>query len=215
MALLLAGCATARTAALPPLSPAGTLYHRVERGQTLWSISKRYGVELDTLVQLNRLPDSSQINAGQMILIPVPPAARAAAPTTAAATPFEADGNGFIWPVQGQVLAAFGTRQQGVANQGIDVAAPAGTPVLAARGGRVSFVGEELPGYGQTVILDHGDGYTTVYAWNSEILVRAGEVVPQRQRIAVVGATGRAAAPGLHFEIRRGHQPQNPFYFLP
>ena len=220
--ILLTGCATAPRAASPavmsPLAPVGTFYHRVERGQTLWSISQRYGVDLDTLVRLNQLPSSSQINAGQLIVIPrqtgTPPAAsRPAAVTTP--EPFTVDGNDFIWPVRGQLLAAFGVRQQGVANQGIDVAAPAGTPVLAARGGRVSFVGEQVPGYGKTVILDHGDGYATVYAWNGEVLVHAGQAVPQREVIARVGATGRAAAPSLHFEIRRGHRPQNPFYFLP
>lgn len=196
-------------------------YHRVERGQTLWSISKRYGVDLETLVHLNRLPSSSQINAGQLIFVPAQPTSGAApsvsSMTTApsAAEPFTADANGFLWPLEGRVLAVFGARQQGVANQGIDVAAPLGAPVLASRGGRVIFVGEELPGYGRTVILDHGDGYATVYAWNSEVLVRVGQVVPQRQVIARVGATGRAASSGVHFEIRRGHRPQNPFYFLP
>ena len=220
--IFLTGCATLPPAvppgATPSLPPNGGIYHRVARGQTLWSISKRYGVDLDTLVQVNRLANSSQINTGQLIVIPRPDAASHAVPMPAAdATPepFTVDNNGFIWPVQGQLLSAFGTRQQGVANQGIDVAAPAGTPVLASRGGRVSFVGEEMPGYGKTVILDHGDGYATVYAWNSEVLVRVGEVVPQRQTIAKVGTTGRAASPSLHFEIRRGHRPQNPFYFLP
>ncbi len=122
---------------------------------------------------------------------------------------FAPDAQEFIWPVNGSLIASFGARRAGVTNQGIDVAAPAGTPVLAARGGRVAFVGNELPGYGKTVIIDHGDGYSSVYAWNGDVLVAVGQVVPQRYPIAKVGTTGRATAPSLHFEIRRGHRPQD------
>ncbi len=204
---------------LPPPSAAG-FYHRVERKETLWSISRRYGVDLDTLVRANHLTSSSAINAGHVLLIPAQrpttPAVSAVPNTPAASlTPFAPDAQKFIWPVNGSLIASFGARHAGVTNQGIDVAAPAGTPVLAARGGRVAFVGNEVPGYGKTVIIDHGDGYNSVYAWNGEVLVAVGQVVPQRHPIAKVGATGRATAPSLHFEIRRGHRPQNPFYFLP
>ena len=197
-------------------------YHRVERKETLWSISQHYHVDLETLVRVNRLTDQGQIKTGQRLFIPdmpavVAPAPRATPPRVApgATGPLVSDGHNFIWPVDGRVMAAFGSRAKGVANQGIDVATPAGTPVLASRGGRVAFVGEEVPGYGKTVILDHGDGYHTVYACNSDVLVQVGQLVTQRQPIARVGATGRATSPGLHFEIRRGHRPQNPFYFLP
>ena len=197
-------------------------YHRVERKETLWSISQRYNVDLDTLVRVNHLADSGQINAGQSLFIPTPQAVPVPRTTTtsvrvaaAASAPLVADGNNFIWPVEGHVLSAFGSRSNGVANQGIDVAAPAGTTVVASRGGRVAFIGEEVPGYGKTIILDHGDDYHTVYACNSEVLVQTGQIVAQRQPIATVGTSGRATSPSLHFEIRRGHRPQNPFYFLP
>ena len=220
MPLPLIGCGTApvrsvpmiaaivpATPVLPPSTAAGR-YHRVERKETLWSISRRYGVDLDTLLRANHVARSSAINTGQVLVIP-------ADGSTAPGAPFQPDNHEFIWPVKGALLASFGARHHGVANQGIDVAAPAGTPVVASRGGRVAFVGDEVPGYGKTIIIDHGDGYHSVYAWNGEVLVTAGQVVPQRQLIAKVGATGRATAPSLHFEIRRGHRPQNPFYFLP
>ena len=233
--LLAGGCATAHhanTTALPTLPPqqpsaysapsAAETYHDVGPKQTLWSISRQYGVDVETLARANHLSNTSQIQAGQRLLIPERSrAARRAKPSVAVAPvrssgPIPVDGREFIWPVQGgRVIAPFGTRQQGVANQGIDLSAPAGAPVVAARGGRVTFVGEELPGYGKTVILDHGDGYSTVYAWNRDILVSVGQVVPQRFTIATVGTTGRTQAPALHFQIRRGHRPQNPFYFLP
>jgi murein DD-endopeptidase MepM/ murein hydrolase activator NlpD len=76
------------------------------------------------------------------------------------------------------------------------------------------FCDEWLKGFGKTVILDHGDNFQTVYAYNSAILVNIGDVVGQNTVIARVGRGGRAKEPSLHFEIRRSGESQNPFYYL-
>lgn len=116
--------------------------------------------------------------------------------------------------MQGRVISIFGMRRRGAINKGIDIQARRGADVVAARGGEVAFVHENLPGFGKTIILDHGSGFATVYAYIGEILVRPGERVSQRQVIARVGKSGRSEVPALHFEVRRHQKPQNPFYYL-
>ena len=113
------------------------------------------------------------------------------------------------------MISIFGARGGGRVNKGVDIQASSGSDVRAARGGRVDFIHENLPGFGKTIIIDHGDGFASVYAYVSEILVRKGDVVAQRQVIARVGKTGRAEVPALHFQIRRNQKPQNPLYYLP
>ena len=211
---LLGGCATGQPLTLlapPPAPRAGGIYHRVERGQTLWRIAQQYQISLDALARANRLEAPQRLASGQLLWIPgatTPqhiPSSRAA----------EGTGDSFQWPVRGDVIAYFGATQQGSTNRGVDIRVAAGSPVRAARSGRVVFVDAQMPGYGKTVILDHGDGFSTVYAWNGEVLVQLGQAVNAATPIATVGATGRAPVPALHFEIRRHHVPQNPFYFLP
>ena len=189
------------------------LTHRVERGETLWSISKRYNVSVEDLVRANRLSNASQIEVGQGLWIPnQSQPARSVSPPE----PFQgASSPEFIWPVKGKVISIFGTRRRGTVNKGIDIQAREGTEVYAARGGRVSFTHEGLPGFGKTIILDHGHGFASVYAYVGEILVGQGDVVAQRQVIARVGESGRAEVPALHFEIRKAQKAQNPLFYLP
>ncbi|SAK56247.1 peptidase M23B [Caballeronia pedi] len=96
---------------------------------------------------------------------------------------------------------------------GLDLVAPTGTPILAAAGGRVIHAGP-MPGYGNTVEIDHGNGFITRYAHASKIEVRVGQVVQPREPIAEVGSTGRSTGPHLHFEVRVGGRPVNPADYL-
>jgi len=120
---------------------------------------------------------------------------------------------GFRWPVHGRVIARFGQSPNGQ-NDGIDVAVPQGTPVKAAEDGVVAYAGNELKGYGNLVLIRHGNGYVTAYAHASEILVKRGESVKRGQVIAKSGETGSVKAPELHFEIRKGATPVDPTEFL-
>jgi len=129
--------------------------------------------------------------------------------------PSQIGARGFIWPVRGHVLEGFGAGHGGTQNDGINIAARAGAPVYAAASGEVVYVGNELRGYGNLVLLKHEGGYITAYAHNAAILVRKGEHVVRGQTIARVGKTGEVGSPQLHFEIRQGRNPVDPVQFLP
>lgn len=193
-----------------PSASQGTI-HRVVRGETLWSISRHYGVDLDALVRANQISDVSKVEIGRKLVIP----SVSIRQHRSAKNWKTSDRDSFIWPVQGRVISIFGMRRLGAVNKGIDIQAPQGTDVVASRSGRVSFIHEALPGFGKTIILDHDDGFATVYAYVAEILVRSGDQVQGGQVIARVGKTGRTEVPALHFEIRRHQRPQNPFHYLP
>lgn len=120
-----------------------------------------------------------------------------------------------VWPVQGggQVTSRFGWRR-GDWHPAVDIAAPAGTPVLAADTGMVTFAGWES-GYGRLVVVEHGNGMSTRYAHLSRVDVKAGDKVSRGQVIGAVGSTGRATGPHLHFEVRVGGEARNPLQFFP
>ena len=120
----------------------------------------------------------------------------------------------FIWPVRGQIVGNFGKQANGQRNDGIDIAAPAGTPVRAAAAGTVAYAGNELKAYGNLVLIRHPGGWVTAYAYNSKLLVKRGDYVKQGQKIAEVGQTGIARSPQLHFELRKGATPVNPLKYL-
>jgi septal ring factor EnvC (AmiA/AmiB activator) len=119
----------------------------------------------------------------------------------------------FAWPVKGNIITPFGVNGS-LRSKGIDIKAREGSYVRAAKSGRVVYCDPNLKGFGKTVILDHGGGVQTVYAYNSDILVKVGDDVTKGAVIARSGATGRAREPSLHFEVRRNGEPQNPAYYL-
>jgi murein DD-endopeptidase MepM/ murein hydrolase activator NlpD len=120
---------------------------------------------------------------------------------------------GFAWPLAGRLSSSFGKRARGH-HDGIDISAPKGTAVYAARDGKVIF-SDRLSGYGNVLIVEHTGGYTTVYAHNDANLVRKGSRVRRGDRIATVGDTGRARGAHLHFEVRKSNVARNPLYYLP
>ena len=157
---------------------------------------------------------------------PAPPAAQRPPAETARAAPAPAAASGntsaaalphgahFPWPVRGRVLAGYGTAASGTRNDGINIAAPKGTPVEAVEGGVVAYAGNELRGYGNLVLVKHPNGFITAYAHCEELLVKKGDKVSAGQVIAKVGATGGVSEPQLHFELRRGKTAVDPREFL-
>ncbi len=122
--------------------------------------------------------------------------------------------NGYVWPTRGTVTSGYGMRW-GRLHQGIDIAAPVGTPIVAASSGEVIKSGWG-GGYGKLVKLKHHDGSVTLYAHNSRLLVRSGQQVRQGQQIAALGNTGRSTGPHLHFEVHpKGRGAANPIAYLP
>jgi len=140
----------------------------------------------------------------------------AAAPETPAVKPSEATGAlpTFRWPVRGKVITSYGSKTNGKANDGINVAVPEGTPVKAAEDGVVAYSGNELKGYGNLVLVRHSNGYVTAYAHASELLVKRGDPIKRGQVIAKSGQSGEVGSPQLHFEIRKGSSPVDPLQFL-
>ena len=123
--------------------------------------------------------------------------------------------NGFIWPSQGVMTSGYGQRW-GRPHRGIDIAAPIGTPIVAAAPGVISYAGYNDGGFGYLVEVDHADGTMTRYAHNDRILVSVGQQVSQGEQISLMGSTGNSTGPHLHFEIHPGGQGAvNPMAYLP
>ncbi len=123
-------------------------------------------------------------------------------------------GKGFLWPVRGKVITEYGRIAKGQANDGINIAAPVGTPVKASENGVVAYVGNELKGFGNLVLVKHAEGWVTAYAHADKVTVRTGDHVQKGQTIATVGKTGLVSSSQLHFEIRKGTQAVNPHDYL-
>ena len=176
LAVVACGCST------PPEQPAAPSrqaipalqgsYHQVRRGETLWRIAHSYGIDVATLARVNQLPNTTELAVGQQLFIPLPK-----------------ESGRFLWPLRG-------TTRSSTVPGGVDIAATPGSLVRASRSGRVAVAAKNVPGWGKTVLLDHGDGYLSVYAGLDQVLVPAG--VPVRQGMPV----GSLGTRPLHFEIR-------------
>ncbi len=214
--LLLSGCASiepARKSYIPAVIPelkknSAQLpgkYHRVEKNQTLWRISKIYRVDLEDILKSNNITDPSQIKTGQSIFIPDNNFPETGLSLNSTAKDNLSD---FIWPAKGMVISKFGDKLNNAVNKGLTIRISPGSDIQAAQSGRVAFTAGQLKGYGKTIILSHNNGIMTVYALLSDILVKTGEFIPQGAPIA------RSANGIIHFEIRKGYASQNPYYYL-
>jgi murein DD-endopeptidase MepM/ murein hydrolase activator NlpD len=119
---------------------------------------------------------------------------------------------GWVWPARGGITSGYGPRW-GRMHQGIDIGAPTGAAILAARAGTIVYA-STMRGYGKVVMIAHGGGLTTVYAHQSAVLARFGQRVSQGQQIGRVGCTGSCTGPHLHFEVRVNGVPRNPRSYL-
>ncbi|MGB1803725.1 MAG: peptidoglycan DD-metalloendopeptidase family protein [Miltoncostaeaceae bacterium] len=119
---------------------------------------------------------------------------------------------GFTWPTSGQITSGFGPRW-GRMHQGLDIAAPTGRPITAAKSGTVIVAGWS-GGYGQLVVIDHGGGLATAYAHQSRIAVKTGDPVTQGGLVGFVGSTGHSTGPHLHFEVRVNGAARDPLPYL-
>ena len=186
---LAAGCAstpvtshaTAYRQALPALQGS---YHTVRPGETLWRIARSYGLGVQALASVNRLPAAGALTTGQRLFIPLPP-----------------ESDRFVWPVRGAVGASHAG--------GIDVIAAPGSLVRVSRSGRVAVATSRLSGWGNTVVVDHLDGYLSVYAGMDQLLVAPGAAVRQGVPVGLLGSRP------LHFEIRSGTRPKSVVALLP
>lgn len=187
--------------------PAG-IYHKVMAGQTLWQIAQLYGVKIQDIISSNNIPNGTSLEVGQLLFIP-----GASQVQNEPEHELDSNKNQFIWPLHGKVVVYFDD-PVGVntLSHGIDIQAQGGDTVHAAREGEV-VMADYMSGYGQTVMIDHKDGFISVYARNARLLVKLGDHVFKGDDIAEVGQLGGRVVE--HFEIRRGGQAMNPLYYLP
>lgn len=193
--------------------PTDGVYHEVEAGNTLESIAGEYKVDPSAILEseYNDIADPEALVVGQMLVVPggskpyVAQVVYSGPPPPGAA---QGSGN-FMWPVSGVITQGYWS-----GHRAVDIGAPTGTPIYASDSGYVVAVGW-LGGYGNRILISHGNGWETLYAHLSQILVRAGTSVQQGQLIGRVGSTGRSTGPHLHFEIRHYGTKQNPFGHLP
>jgi lipoprotein NlpD len=136
---------------------------------------------------------------------PVPPAPRAR----------EADAPAIRWPTSGAVVSRFAAPVGGLPNNGLDLAAFAGMTVRTAAAGTVLFAGTEPERFGQLILIDHGKGWVTAYAYLGKVNVKEGQVLKAGQPVAIIGTSGEAKRPTLHFELRRNNIPRDPALYLP
>lgn len=200
--------------------PVDGVLHTVRAGDTLFALATRYKVTPEQIIayEANELPDSgTQLTAGTELVVPggVKPYATqqvAIAPSAPVSVPDDAlRGSGsFSWPTRGDV-----SQNYWGGHPGIDIASYTGASVKAADGGYVVLAGSGWNGgYGNHVIIDHGNGFTTLYAHLTTIFVRTGENVSTGQQIGTVGNTGNSTGPHLHFEIRYQGYPRNPYSLM-
>lgn len=192
--------------------------HIVQPGQTLWRIARAYDVSLETLARVNGIADPTRVDVGAPIFIPgaratIDVAPYPAPPPTAHRAPgFQQEpGADFLWPVAGgEFMRPFGEPRRHHTHAGVDIRGDRGQEILASRDGVVAFCGRSHGGYGNMVILDHGDGVQTLYAHASKVLVKTGDRVTRGTPIALVGRSGNATTEHCHFEIRVENNPVDP-----
>ncbi|HEV7386144.1 MAG TPA: LysM peptidoglycan-binding domain-containing protein [Phenylobacterium sp.] len=152
--------------------------------------------------------------------VPMPPptATPNAAPTPTDAQISQLGKGRFLWPLQGNILSDFGPKPAGQRNDGINIQAEAGATVRAAADGDVVYAGDQVPGFGNLVLIKHADGWVTAYGHLSRIDVKAQQKVTQGQQVGQAGASGGVPEPQLHFEVRYGvdrARPVDPKLVLP
>ena len=202
-------------------SPAQT--YEVKKGDTLYSLARRFNTTVDKLMADNGIETPERLGVGvELVVSDGRPLQRES--TEIKKVDKKPNGGlkragarsrkyALAWPVDGKITSRYG-RRSGRSHDGIDIAAPAGSPVRAASAGEVLFSAEK-GGYGNLILVRHENGLITVYAHNQINLVRTGQRVKAGQTIAKIGQTGRATGPHLHFEVRRGVKPENPLEHLP
>jgi murein DD-endopeptidase MepM/ murein hydrolase activator NlpD len=198
------------------IPPFDGIIHKVEAGETVYSIAKKYNVTAQNIVNfpLNNYADSDTfaLNSGQTLFVPGGIIENKPIIQTQFIATIQAGVRGssnFIWPTSGNI-----TQYPVVYHMALDIANSSAPAVLAADSGTVVYAGCLNWGYGCNVIIDHGNGYQTLYGHLSSYSVEAGNSVGQGGQIGVMGSTGRSTGTHLHFEIRSGGVLLNPLSFL-
>jgi murein DD-endopeptidase MepM/ murein hydrolase activator NlpD len=192
------------------IAPSAGLVVTLEREDQISSLLAAYDADPVEVARANQLASPADIRAGMLLFLP------AVKPVDALErlSKVRELENMYLWPLQGRITSYFGRRNLGMGtssfHRGIDVAAPYGSTITAARTGTVSFAGWSTQGYGYLIKVRHGGGAETWYGHNSKILVRVGQYVRQGEPIGLVGSTGISTGPHLHFELHQNGRALDP-----
>jgi murein DD-endopeptidase MepM/ murein hydrolase activator NlpD len=195
--------------------PVSGVYHTVVKGDTLDSIAKKYKVQADaiTAYEGNYMQEPYTLTVGQKLIVPggqKPYQVRHVVAWSGAVPKDAKRGSGsFGWPVSGYI-----TQRYSEVHPAVDIGVVIGSPVKAADSGYVAVVGRSDTGYGRYILIDHGNGFQTVYAHLSVIYVEVGQSVGKGQTMGLSGNTGKSTGPHLHFEIKLNGVRRNPFIYL-
>jgi lipoprotein NlpD len=230
---------TERSVAYSPQSSSGQVkteknqvykkWVKAEKGDTLYGISRQYGVSVDRLAQLNQLKQPYVIKPGQTIFLK--PLKTSSQASTRKTKPTSASPSGtsktqptasqsVSWPrtvrwqrpANGKVVKKFNRWKNDA--KGIDIAGKEGNAIVAAADGKVVYSGNGLISYGNLIIIKHNKTFLSAYAYNRKLLVAEGDMVKAGQRIAEMGHKDKQS-PRLHFEIRKNGKPVDPLKYLP
>ena len=198
------------------IPPVTGLVIKVQKGETIYSIAKKYKTDAQKILNFpfNDFADldTFALVAGQNLVIPdgvMPEAQPVYSPQTIAQVGIVPGNGQFIWPIQGII-----TQRPVSYHMAVDIANNSLPPIAAADSGKVVSVERQKYGYGWHVIIDHQNGYQTLYAHMSDIYVSEGQGVSKGSIIGRVGTTGRSSGPHLHFEVRKNGVLLNPLSFL-
>lgn len=202
---------------------------KAEKGDTLYGLSRRYGISVERLAQLNQLKKPYVIQPGQTIFLKPLDSSRSASSNTVKSTSANqvvskntgrSQAQAISWPktvrwqrpANGKVVKRFSRKR--IDAKGIDIAGKKGNAIVAAAGGKVVYSGNGLISYGNLIIIKHNKTFLSAYAYNRKLLVKEGDLVKAGQQIAEMGNKDKLGA-RLHFEIRKNGKPVDPLKYLP
>ena len=206
------------TAYQPPVSGEKTTYI-VKKGDTLWHISKNYGVSVETILRANHITNTKDLKVGQKLIIPASGESYTSPATHSNYTPASniaggISSKGFIWPVKGQVVSQFGELRRGAKNMGIYILPQPGQKLVAAKKGAVEAVTDADDGT-HVIVIKHDGGCRTIYGCRSNPTVGEGSYVEQGQPIASISQTSTGNPSEINFKIYVKDKPINPLAYLP
>ena len=194
--------------------PGRGVLHTADMGDTLWRIANMYGINVAAIMSANGKA-SEHLSIGEKLFVPGgKKPQRTEHQLAQAETPVSRGiSDRFVWPAAGSLSSGFGYRW-GREHNGIDIANDVGTQIKAARSGRVAYAGW-YSGYGYSVVIEHDQGYSTLYGHLNDYSVQKDQYVKGGQVIAYMGNSGNSTGPHLHFEVRKSGMILNPHNVLP
>ena len=200
--------------------------HIVKKGHTLYDIANCYEVSISDIMKINQLKNNDKIYLGDKLFIPLYDNTNQTNCINITKVTISKEVNktkekkknnnySYMWPVKGKIISKFGLLAKGLRNDGINISADIGNPVLAIESGKIVYAGNEIQAFGNLILIKHHNDKTSAYAHLDKINVKKGESVNKGQIIALVGNSGKVSIPQLHFEIRDKNGPLDPLKYLP